>query len=174
MAALAERAARPPPERAHRGGAPVSWPVEWTTESLRALPTTPYLIAIHGDLVPSNVHVVDAAGPAAILDFGSFPKAGDPALEAAVTAAIWRHVRTRRGAPHGRADQPPLPRPPSAWSSTACRRSPRPVASGPRRCRPDRSARRAAQTTADWQTGWSPRSASHGSEQVLAEGVPKA
>lgn len=62
--------------------------VEWVTESLRALPDTPDT-AVHGDLVPPNVHVDNAAVPVAVLDFGFFTTAGDPAFEAAVTAAIW-------------------------------------------------------------------------------------
>ncbi|MET9039616.1 phosphotransferase family protein [Streptomyces mirabilis] len=66
----------------------LSWAVEWTTESLRALPRTP-VTAIHGDLVPPNIHVDAAAVPVAVLDFGFFTTAGDPAFEAAVTAAIW-------------------------------------------------------------------------------------
>lgn len=88
LAALAERAARPHRNVLAAAVPRLSWAVEWTTESLRGLPTTP-VTAIHGGLVPPNIHVDDAADPAAVLDFGSFPTAGDPALEAAVTAAIW-------------------------------------------------------------------------------------
>jgi len=59
-----------------------------TVEALRARPDTPVTV-IHGDLVPPNVHVDDAGRPTAVLDFGFFTTAGDPAFEAAVTAAIW-------------------------------------------------------------------------------------
>ena len=38
-----------------------------------------------------------------------------------------------------------------------------PVECGSTRCRPDRSAHPAGRTTADWQTAWPPRPASHGS-----------
>jgi aminoglycoside phosphotransferase (APT) family kinase protein len=88
LAALVERATR-----RHRdvlAAAVPGWAVavERVTTSLRALPDTP-VAAIHGDLVPPNVHVDDAAAPVAVLDFGFFTTAGDPAFEAAVTAAIW-------------------------------------------------------------------------------------
>lgn len=62
--------------------------VERVTEALRALPDTP-VTAVHGDLVPPNVHVDDAGVPVAVLDFGFFTTVADPAFEAAVTAAIW-------------------------------------------------------------------------------------
>ncbi|MEV0949488.1 aminoglycoside phosphotransferase family protein [Promicromonospora sp. NPDC050249] len=62
--------------------------VERTREALRSLPDAP-VTAIHGDLVPPNIHV-DATGRAvAVLDFGFFTTAGDPAFEAAVAAAVW-------------------------------------------------------------------------------------
>ncbi|MEU0070076.1 aminoglycoside phosphotransferase family protein [Streptomyces sp. NPDC006332] len=57
-------------------------------QSLRALPDTAVTV-IHGDLVPPNLHVDDRGHPVALLDFGFFTTAGDPAFEAAVTAAIW-------------------------------------------------------------------------------------
>ena len=57
-------------------------------QSLRALPDTPVTV-IHGDLIPPNIHVDATGRPTAILDFGCFTTAGDPAFEAAVTAAVW-------------------------------------------------------------------------------------
>lgn len=62
--------------------------VESTARSLEELPDTP-VTAVHGDLVPPNVHVDGAGRPVAVLDFGFFTTAGDPAFEAAVTAAVW-------------------------------------------------------------------------------------
>ncbi len=62
--------------------------VSRVVRSLRALPDTPVTV-IHGDLVPPNVHVDDDGRPTAVLDFGFFTTAGDPAFEAAVTAAVW-------------------------------------------------------------------------------------
>jgi hypothetical protein len=62
--------------------------VERLARDLRALPDAPVAV-IHGDLVPPNVHVDDAGRPVAVLDFGFFTTAGDPAFEAAVTAAVW-------------------------------------------------------------------------------------
>ncbi|POX45882.1 phosphotransferase family protein [Streptomyces sp. Ru72] len=88
LAALVERAARRHGDvlaTAVPGSAAV---VERAAKALRALPATP-VTAIHGDLVPPNVHVDDAGLPVAVLDFGFFTTAGDPAFEAAVTAAIW-------------------------------------------------------------------------------------
>ena len=62
--------------------------VERTLSALGLLPDAP-VTAIHGDLVPPNIHT-DAAGlPVAVLDFGFYTTAGDPAFEAAVTAAVW-------------------------------------------------------------------------------------
>ncbi|MGW1617866.1 phosphotransferase [Streptomyces sp. NPDC002172] len=46
------------------------------------------MTAIHGDLVPPNIHVDAACRPVAVLDFGFYTTAGDPAFEAAVTAAV--------------------------------------------------------------------------------------
>ncbi|MGI5521300.1 phosphotransferase family protein [Micromonospora sp. CA-259024] len=44
---------------------------------------------IHGDLIPGNV-LVDASGrPSAVLDWGFLTTEGDPAFDAAVTAAIF-------------------------------------------------------------------------------------
>ncbi|WP_435282934.1 phosphotransferase family protein [Streptomyces koelreuteriae] len=62
--------------------------VERTREALRSLPDAP-VAAIHGDLVPPNIHVDTAGRPVAVLDFGFCTTAGDPAFEAAVTAAVW-------------------------------------------------------------------------------------
>ncbi|GAA3494635.1 hypothetical protein GCM10019016_017350 [Streptomyces prasinosporus] len=62
--------------------------VERTLSALRSLPDGPVTV-IHGDLVPPNIHVDAAGRPVAVLDFGFCTTAGDPAFEAAVTAAIW-------------------------------------------------------------------------------------
>ncbi|MFF3209381.1 phosphotransferase family protein [Streptomyces sp. NPDC002886] len=62
--------------------------VERTRAALLALPDAP-VTAIHGDLVPPNIHTDAAGRPVAVLDFGFCTTAGDPAFEAAVTAAIW-------------------------------------------------------------------------------------
>lgn len=62
--------------------------VERTREALRSLPDAP-VTTIHGDLVPPNIHVDATGRPVAVLDFGFFTTAGDPAFEAAVTAAVW-------------------------------------------------------------------------------------
>ncbi|MEV0530946.1 aminoglycoside phosphotransferase family protein [Kitasatospora sp. NPDC050463] len=62
--------------------------VERTQKALRSLPDAP-VTAIHGDLVPPNIHLDAAGRPVAVLDFGFYTTAGDPAFEAAVTAAIW-------------------------------------------------------------------------------------
>ncbi len=62
--------------------------VERTQKALRSLPDAP-VTAIHGDLVPPNIHIDAAGQPVAVLDFGFYTTAGDPAFEAAVTAAIW-------------------------------------------------------------------------------------
>jgi aminoglycoside phosphotransferase (APT) family kinase protein len=55
--------------------------------ALRSLPDGP-VTAIHGDLVPPNIHTDAAGRPVAVLDFGFYTTAGDPAFEAAVTAAV--------------------------------------------------------------------------------------
>ncbi|MDP4503732.1 aminoglycoside phosphotransferase family protein [Nonomuraea turcica] len=62
--------------------------VERTLNALRSLPDAP-VTAIHGDLVPPNIHTDAASRPVAVLDFGFYTTAGDPAFEAAVTAAVW-------------------------------------------------------------------------------------
>ena len=62
--------------------------VERTQQALRALPHGP-VTAIHGDLVPPNIHLDASGRPVALLDFGFYTTAGDPAFEAAATAAIW-------------------------------------------------------------------------------------
>lgn len=59
-----------------------------TLNALRSLPDAP-VTAIHGDLVPPNIHTDAAGRPVAVLDFGFYTTAGDPAFEAAVTAAVW-------------------------------------------------------------------------------------
>ncbi|MFF7768490.1 phosphotransferase family protein [Streptomyces massasporeus] len=62
--------------------------VSRTAASLRALPDRPESV-VHGDLVPPNIHLDEAGHPVAVLDFGFCTTAGDPAFEAAVTAAVW-------------------------------------------------------------------------------------
>ncbi|MDT0341968.1 phosphotransferase family protein [Streptomyces litchfieldiae] len=62
--------------------------VERTVAALNSLPDTPVTV-IHGDLVPPNIHADDTGRPTAVLDFGFFTTAGDPAFEAGITAAIW-------------------------------------------------------------------------------------
>ncbi|GAB2884840.1 phosphotransferase family protein [Streptomyces mayteni] len=88
LAALVERAADRHGDllAAHVPG--LSGTVRWAVRSLAALGDTPVTV-IHGDLVPPNVLVDDGGRPAAVLDFGFFTTAGDPAFEAAVTAAVW-------------------------------------------------------------------------------------
>lgn len=88
LAALVERAVE-------RGGAALAALVPGlapgavhVAEALRSLPDVPVTL-IHGDLVPPNVHVGADGRVAAVLDFGFCTTAGDPAFEAAVTAAIW-------------------------------------------------------------------------------------
>jgi aminoglycoside phosphotransferase (APT) family kinase protein len=61
--------------------------VERIVASLSALADAP-VTAIHGDLVPPNIHVDDTGRPTAVLDFGFFTTAGDPAFEAAVTTGV--------------------------------------------------------------------------------------
>ncbi|MEV6541270.1 aminoglycoside phosphotransferase family protein [Streptomyces sp. NPDC051665] len=63
--------------------------VRETVDSLRALPDGGPVSVVHGDLVPPNIHVDDTGAPTAVLDFGFFTTAGDPAFEAAVAAAVW-------------------------------------------------------------------------------------
>ncbi|WP_030234243.1 aminoglycoside phosphotransferase family protein [Streptomyces sp. NRRL S-350] len=62
--------------------------VERTQQALRVLPDAP-VTAIHGDLVPPNIHIDAAGRPVAVLDFGFYTTAGDPAFEAAVTASVY-------------------------------------------------------------------------------------
>ena len=62
--------------------------VERTVAALRSLPDAPVTV-VHGDLVPPNIHVDGGGRVAAVLDFGFYTTAGDPAFEAAVAAAIW-------------------------------------------------------------------------------------
>ncbi|GGV10055.1 hypothetical protein GCM10010260_55770 [Streptomyces filipinensis] len=59
-----------------------------TLNALTKLADAP-VTAIHGDLVPPNIHTDAAGRPVAVLDFGFCTTAGDPAFEAAVTAAVW-------------------------------------------------------------------------------------
>ncbi|MGW0521502.1 phosphotransferase family protein [Crossiella sp. NPDC003009] len=88
LAALLQRAVRRHGEvlAAHVPG--LSVVVQRVLAALAVLPDAP-VSAIHGDLVPPNIHVDDTGRPTAVLDFGFFTTAGDPAFEAAVTAAIW-------------------------------------------------------------------------------------
>ncbi|MCA6095936.1 aminoglycoside phosphotransferase family protein [Streptomyces sp. SCA3-4] len=44
---------------------------------------------VHGDLIPGNILVGADGAPAAVLDFGFFSTAGDPAFDAALTASIF-------------------------------------------------------------------------------------
>lgn len=88
LAALVERAAdRNRDALATQVPAPADV-VSRTAASLRALPDQADSV-IHGDLVPPNIHVDEAGHPVAVLDFGFCTTAGDPAFEAAVTAAVW-------------------------------------------------------------------------------------
>ena len=43
---------------------------------------------VHGDLFGENILVDDAGRPVAVLDFGFLTTAGDPRLDAAITAAV--------------------------------------------------------------------------------------
>ncbi|NUT93744.1 MAG: aminoglycoside phosphotransferase family protein [Saccharothrix sp.] len=88
LAALVRRAAHRHGDvlAAHVPG--LSAVVEQVVVSLTALPDSPVTV-IHGDLVPPNIHVDDSGRPTAVLDFGFFTTAGDPAFEAAVAAAVW-------------------------------------------------------------------------------------
>lgn len=57
------------------------------TEHLGAITTRPDAV-IHGDLVAVNIMVDEQARPVALLDFGFLTTAGDPALDAAIAAAV--------------------------------------------------------------------------------------
>lgn len=88
LAALVERAADRNRDALAARVPGLSDIVSRTASSLRALPDRPESV-IHGDLVPPNLHVDEAGHPVAVLDFGFCTTAGDPAFEAAVTAAVW-------------------------------------------------------------------------------------
>ncbi|MEU4768830.1 aminoglycoside phosphotransferase family protein [Actinosynnema sp. NPDC023794] len=88
LAALVRRAARRHGDllAGHVPGLPAV--VDQVLAALTALPDPP-VTAVHGDLVPPNIHVDHTGRPTAVLDFGFFTTAGDPAFDAAVTAAVW-------------------------------------------------------------------------------------
>ncbi|TQM79226.1 Ser/Thr protein kinase RdoA (MazF antagonist) [Saccharothrix saharensis] len=88
LAALVRRAARRHGDVLAAHVPDLAAAVERVVAALTALPDRP-VTAVHGDLVPPNVHVDDTGRPTAVLDFGFFTTAGDPAFEAAVTAAVW-------------------------------------------------------------------------------------
>lgn len=85
-----------------------------TVRALRSLPDAAVTV-LHGDLVPPNIHVDAAVRPVAVLDFGFWTTAGDPAFEAAVAAAVWdmygpyaeEHVRELTGFFAGELGHPP-------------------------------------------------------------------
>jgi aminoglycoside phosphotransferase (APT) family kinase protein len=56
-------------------------------EKVAAMDTRPD-VALHGDLVPSNMLVDQDLRPLAVLDFGFLTTAGDPRLDAAIAAAV--------------------------------------------------------------------------------------
>ncbi|MEV0623094.1 aminoglycoside phosphotransferase family protein [Nonomuraea sp. NPDC050404] len=88
LAALVERATRRHGDLLAAHVPDLAETVGQTVQALRALPETPVTV-IHGDLVPPNIHVDGTGRPVAVLDFGFFTTAGDPAFEAAITAAIY-------------------------------------------------------------------------------------
>ncbi|MFE7898146.1 phosphotransferase family protein [Streptomyces sp. NPDC057424] len=88
LAALVERAAGRNREALAAQVPGLADVVSGTAASLRALPDRADSV-IHGDLVPPNIHVDQTGRPVAVLDFGFCTTAGDPAFEAAVTAAVW-------------------------------------------------------------------------------------
>lgn len=71
-------------------------------EKLAALDSVPDTV-IHGDLFAENILVDDKVRPVAVLDFGFLTTAGDPRLDAAITAAIINMY-----GPHGPANVPAL------------------------------------------------------------------
>lgn len=88
LAALVRRAVRRHGDVLAAHVPDLSAAVERVVAALTVLPDSPATV-VHGDLVPPNLHVDDTSRPTAVLDFGFFTTAGDPAFEAAVTAAIW-------------------------------------------------------------------------------------
>jgi aminoglycoside phosphotransferase (APT) family kinase protein len=88
LAGVVERASRRHGELLTAHVPDLSTKVVRIVQALKTLPDTSITV-IHGDLVPPNVHVDDTGRPVAILDFGFFTTAGDPAFDAAVTAAVW-------------------------------------------------------------------------------------
>jgi aminoglycoside phosphotransferase (APT) family kinase protein len=56
-------------------------------EKVAAIDTRPD-VALHGDLVPSNILVDQDLRPLSVLDFGFLTTAGDPCLDAAIAAAV--------------------------------------------------------------------------------------
>ena len=89
LAALVRRAVRRHGDQLAAQVPDLAGIVRRTVDSLRALPEGGPVSVVHGDLVPPNVHVDDTNTPTAVLDFGFFTTAGDPAFEAAVAAAVW-------------------------------------------------------------------------------------
>jgi len=73
--------------------------VDAVISKLDALDEMP-LCVVHGDLFPGNVLVGEGSRPLALIDFGFLTTAGDPRLDAAISAAIFnmygRHAREIR------------------------------------------------------------------------------
>ncbi|MFF7732058.1 phosphotransferase [Streptomyces sp. NPDC007984] len=88
LAALVERAADRNREALAAQVPGLADVVSRTAAAVRALPDRPVSV-VHGDLVPPNIHLDETGRPVAVLDFGFCTTAGDPAFEAAVTAAVW-------------------------------------------------------------------------------------